>query len=89
MATSKLRDLPVDCVVVQLCLLPNGRWCAHVRTHLSTPSAIRLSHLPRQLFDGFGLPEDYAIGGASLMPRHAAVHSSAPQGMFTFQKFSV
>lgn len=65
--------------------------CARVYTpsHLSTPSSICLFHFLRQFVAAFGLPEDYAIGRPFLMPRHTAVHSSAPQGMFTFQKLSM
>lgn len=63
--------------------------CAYTPSHLSTPICIRLFHFPPQFIAGFGFQEDYAIGRPSLMPRHAAVHSSAPQGMLTFQKLSM
>lgn len=81
------------CVCTVVCLWQNGRMCVCVRaytpSHLGTPSSSCLFHFPRQFVAGFGLPVDYAIGRPSLMPRHAAVHSSAPQGMFTFQKPSM
>lgn len=81
------------CVCTVVCLWQNGRMCvcarAYTPSHLGTPSSCCLFHFPRQFVAGFGLPEDYAIGRPSLMPRHATVHSSAPQGMFTFQKLSM